>query len=109
MTASEPPTTAAAPGLGGTRAEAMQRLKVAAGGLLAVLFVVALASSVIQTTRDDDDTPVAAASKTGEAEAANDPLVDFGVAPELPRDGESIVGDLPAEQVPPATQAPAGE
>lgn len=109
MAVTEPPRRESVPGLMGTRAEAMQRLKVGAGGLLAVLFVVALASSVIQTTRGADDTPVAAASEAGQTEAANDPLVDFGVAPELPRDDESIVGDLPAEQMPPATQAPAGE
>lgn len=108
MPATEPRKGEIAPGLMGTRAEAMQRLKVGAGGLLGVLFVVALASSVIQTTRGAEDTPVAAASEAN-PEAANDPLVDFGVAPELPSDSESIVGDLPADQMPPATPAPAGE
>lgn len=108
MPATEPPKGELAPGLMGTRAEAMQRLKVGAGGLLGVLFVVALASSVIQTTRGADDTPVATA-QAGQTEAANDPLVDFGVAPELPGDDESIVGDLPPEQMPRASQAPSGE
>ncbi|WP_066555802.1 hypothetical protein [Croceicoccus bisphenolivorans] len=98
-----------ASGLMGTRAEAMQRLKVGVGGLLAVLFVVATASSVIQSTIDADDTGTAVAKPEVKTESANDPLVDIGVAPELPGETQVVVPDLPAEQMPPEAQEAAGE
>lgn len=108
-TADVPP----APGLLGTRAEAAQRLKVGVGGLLSVLLVVTLASSIAQMTRNADDAAAPATATDPAPENANDPLVDIGVAPELPAD-QPVVQDLPAEQMPPETRgdaapAPAGE
>ncbi len=100
-------------GLLGTRAEAAQRVKVGVGGLLAVLLVVTLASSIAQMTRSaDDDTATSTAGEPA-PENANDPLVDIGVAPELPGE-QPMVQDLPADQMPPETRrdaapAPAGE
>lgn len=98
------------PGLMGTRAEAMQRLKVGVAGLLLVLFVVAMASSIVTTTREADDTGAAASPSEAPAAAANDPLVDIGVAPELPGESEDVaVPDLPSEQMPPEAQGANGE
>lgn len=88
-------------GLMGTRAEAMQRLKVGVGGLLAVLFIVAIASSVLQSTREAQDADSAVTAQQSTTETTNDPLVDIGVAPELPGETQVIVPDLPAEQMPP--------
>ncbi len=89
-------------GLLGTRAEAAQRLKVGVGGLMLVLLVVALASSVLQMTRDAEDGAVAAPETQAAEESGSDPLVDIGVAPELPGD-QPVVQDLPAAQMPPET------
>lgn len=99
-------------GLHGTRAEAMRRLKVGVGGLVAMLLVVAVASAITDRTRDteDPDTMAPGTSETVQ-EPASDPLVDIGVAPELPGQPQVIVPDLPAEQIPPdlpESQSPAG-
>lgn len=96
----EPPARGS--GLLGTRAEAAQRLKVGVGGLMMVLLVVALASSVLQMTRDAEDGAVAAPETQAAEESGSDPLVDIGVAPELPGD-QPVVQDLPAAQMPPET------
>lgn len=98
-------TTPQAPGLMGTREEAMYRLKVGVGGLLIVLLIVAIASSILQTAQQADDPAMQAANEEG-TEPAKDPLVDIGVAPELPGDQQKqqqpiVVPDLPADQIPP--------
>jgi len=99
-----PPTPGnreAAPGLTGTRAEAARRLKVGMGGLLSVLLVVAIASAILQSARDTEEPGSPAAGAESVAEPASDPLVDIGVAPEIPGKTQVIVPDLPAEQMPP--------
>ncbi|WP_144097656.1 hypothetical protein [Croceicoccus sediminis] len=101
-------TTSRSSGLMGTKEEAMYRLKVGVGGLLVVLLIVAIASSILQTAQQADDPSMQAANEQGN-EPANDPLVDIGVAPELPGDQQQqqmqqqpiIVPDLPADQIPP--------
>lgn len=98
-TASSPGEIAS--GLMGTRTEAMQRLKVGVGGLLAVLFIVAIASSVLQSTREAEDDGAPIPQHQVKTETGNDPLVDIGVAPELPNETQVVVPDLPAEQMPP--------
>lgn len=110
MAGPESPGGERLPALMGTRAEAMQRLKVGVAGLLLVLFVVAMASSIVHTTREADDTGAAVTPSETTAGAANDPLVDIGVAPELPGDAEDVaVPDLPADQMPPEAQGAKGE
>ncbi|MBB3988959.1 hypothetical protein [Croceicoccus naphthovorans] len=94
------PPSGSMAGLHGTRTEAMQRLKVGVGGLLAVLLVVALASSIMQSAQQAEDTDPAVVAQEQQAEPANDPLVDIGVVPELPGEAQ-VVPDLPAEQMPP--------
>lgn len=111
--ADEAADAASASGLLGTRAEAAQRLKVGVGGLLAVLLVVTLASSIAQMTRNSDQDTATPTAAEPAPENANDPLVDIGVAPELPGE-QPVVQDLPAEQMPPETRGdaaptPAGE
>ncbi|MBS7669152.1 hypothetical protein [Croceicoccus gelatinilyticus] len=95
-------TTPQPSGLMGTREEAMYRLKVGVGGLLMVLLIVAIASSILQTAQQADDPAGQMAQDEGN-EPAKDPLVDIGVAPELPGEQTKpiIVPDLPAEQMPP--------
>jgi len=98
---SEPPPAR----LTGTRAQAMQRLKVGLGGLASMLLLVGLANTIMQGRQ----TANAAGGTTpgGEVTApASDPLVDIGVVPELPGD-EVVVPDLPAEQMVPERAAPA--
>lgn len=94
------PTADRAPGLHGTRAEAIYRLKVGVGGLLGVLLVVAVASSILQRARDAED-PETQVAQEQKPESASDPLVDIGVAPGLPGEQQIVVPDLPAEQMPP--------
>lgn len=88
-------------GLHGTRAEAMQRLKVGVGGLLSMLLVVALASSIMQRAQEAEDPEVVPGKVEPSKAPANDPLVDIGVVPELPGDKEVVVPDLPSDQMPP--------
>lgn len=88
-------------GLLGTRAEAMHRLKVGVGGLLAVLLMVAIASSVLQSAREAEDAATPAEVQAAKDAETNDPLVDIGVSPELPKESAVVVPDLPADQIPP--------
>ena len=73
------------PGSRDMRAQAVHRLQVGMFGLAAMLLLVSLASVIMQRVQTADRSVVAvepsgAASNT----PANDPLVDLGVAPEVP-------------------------
>lgn len=73
--------------LGGTRAQAMQRLQVGVGGVVLMILLVGLASLIQDRTREVDAAAVPAAAPTTEPSAApqqNDPLVDAGLVPDLP-------------------------
>ncbi|MBX7493719.1 hypothetical protein K3163_10910 [Qipengyuania sp. 1NDW9] len=73
--------------LGGTRAQAMQRLQVGVGGVVLMILLVGLASLIQDRTREVDAAAVPAAAPTTEPSAAptqNDPLVEAGVVPDLP-------------------------
>ena len=73
--------------LGGTRAQAMQRLQVGIGGVVLMILLVGLASLIQDRTREVDAASVPAAAPTtepSEAAAQNDPLVEAGVVPDLP-------------------------
>jgi len=74
--------------LGGTRAEAMQRLQVGASLLLGIVLIVGLANVIEERAKQSDKTVVAEAAATvaptAAAAPANDPLADAGVVPDLP-------------------------
>ncbi len=78
--------------LGGTRAEAIQRLQIGASGIFVIVLLVALAD-VVRDRADQTDAeavPEAAATIAAEVEAPpqSDPLADAGVVPDLPADPE---------------------
>ncbi|WP_234033109.1 hypothetical protein [Erythrobacter rubeus] len=73
--------------LGGTRAEAIQRLQIGFFGLFAMVLLVGLASIIGGQAELNDQTAVPEAAPTTEpTEAApqRDPLVDAGVVPDIP-------------------------
>lgn len=78
-------------GLRDLRAQAVHRLQIGAVGLAAMLLLVGLANIIMDRAQLSEDaaksTPAsaaAAASPSASETAAKDPLVDMGVAPELP-------------------------
>lgn len=73
--------------LGGTKSERMQRLQVGGFGLLTMAMLVALAdivSSRLQETQEGVVPEAAPTVASTEAAPARDPLVEAGVAPQLP-------------------------
>jgi len=89
------------PGSRDLRAQAVHRLQVGMFGLAAMLLLVSLASVIMQRVQTADRSAIATAP-SGSASVApgNDPLVDLGVAPEVPVDGNSAV-HKPAKPVTP--------
>lgn len=85
------------------RAQAVHRLQVGLFGLAGMLLLVSLANVIMDRAQLGDSAaalPDAAASSS----AANDPLVDMGVAPELPVGGGGA--PAPAPQQPSARPKP---
>ena len=73
------------PGSRDMRAQAVHRLQVGMFGLAAMLLLVSLASVIMQRVVNSDRSVVASEpSGSPSAATANDPLVDLGVAPEVP-------------------------
>ena len=73
--------------LAGTRAEAIQRLQVGLIGLSLMVLMVGLANIIMERAKLTDEsvaTPEAVAAPAEPVATKNDPLVDAGVAPELP-------------------------
>lgn len=67
------------------RAQAVHRLQVGLFGLAGMLLLVSLANVIMDRAKQVDVTTAGtAAMASPSAEPANDPLVDMGVAPELP-------------------------
>ena len=89
--AEDAPAEAAAP-LGGTRAEAVQRLQVGAFGLGAILLLIGVANVFLQRAELVEESAVPEAAPTVAAEEEvpqqSDPLADAGVVPELPAEPE---------------------
>lgn len=85
--------------LGGTRAQAIQRLQIGVAGVVLMVLMVGLAS-LVRDRADEVETGVvpeaAPTVEPKEAGAQNDPLVEAGVVP-----------DLPAEPSPTPVQSPA--
>ena len=73
--------------LGGTRAEAMQRLQIGISGLAAMVLLVGLANIIQDRARQTDAESVPQATPTTEpvqTAPQSDPLADAGVVPDLP-------------------------
>jgi hypothetical protein len=67
------------------RAQAVHRLQVGMFGLAAMLLLVSLASVIMQRVQTSDRSTVPSGpSPSASASPAGDPLVDLGVAPEVP-------------------------
>lgn len=65
------------------RAQAVHRMQVGLFGLAGMLLMVSLANVIMDRAQQADEGAVSVAASAS-AEPANDPLVDMGVAPELP-------------------------
>lgn len=93
--ADELPQDEAGPGLplGGTRAQAMQRLQVGVFGLATMVLLIGLAQIIMNQAREaearvvPEAAPTVAPEETPEAES--DPLADAGVGPDLPAEPEA--------------------
>lgn len=82
--------------LGGTRAQAMQRLQAGIAGILVMVLVVGLAAALTQRAQTTEDLAVPNAAPTTEPEETepqSDPLADAGVVPDLPDEGEDETQD----------------
>ncbi|WP_298188702.1 hypothetical protein [Novosphingobium sp.] len=88
------------PGPRELRAQAVHRLQIGLFGLAGMLLIVSLANVIMdrakQVERTTSGAPAVAASPSASPSTANDPLVDMGVAPELP----VADGAKPARQTP---------
>ena len=87
--------------LGGTRAQAMQRLQVGVFGLATMVLLIGLAQIIMNQAREAEARVVPEAAPTvapdDSATPASDPLADAGVGPELP--------DEPEPDAPPISDA----
>ena len=92
--AQEQPEDEADPGmpLGGTRAQAMQRLQVGVFGLATMVLLIALAQIIMNLAREAEARVVPEAAPTvapsDSPTPASDPLADAGVGPDLPAEPE---------------------
>lgn len=91
--------------LGGTRAQAMQRLQIGIAGVVLMVLMVGLASIIQNRAELSEATSVPQAAPTTEPSSTtpqNDPLAEAGVVPDMPSDAEAAA----AQAAPPI---PAGE
>lgn len=78
------------------RAQAVHRLQVGLFGLAGMLLLVSLANVIMERAQLSDSSAVNAPGPAISSAAANDPLVDMGVAPELPvGDGQNAKKPAP--------------
>lgn len=109
MTEEAPDSTAAVP-LGGTRAQAMQRLQVGIFGLASVILLIGLANIIMNQAREAEAGVVPeAAPTTAPSESptpASDPLADAGVAPDIPAEPQQ---PQPTATTFPDATGPAGD
>ena len=81
----EPPPEGAP--LGGTRAEAMQRLQIGLFGIVAMMLLVGLASAIgtqANLTEQEAVPNAAPTTEPTEAPQQSDPLADAGIVPDIP-------------------------
>ncbi|MBA4355261.1 MAG: hypothetical protein C0409_11275, partial [Novosphingobium sp.] len=94
------------------RAQAVHRLQVGMFGLAGMLLLVSLANVIMDRAKYLDDTAVNVAEPAVSASEtkANDPLVDMGVAPELPVSGQNkpqvSISPAPPPNPAPSVEAP---
>lgn len=77
--------------LGGTRAEAMQRLQIGLSGLVAMIMLVGIAGAIGSQAERAEQAAVPDAAPSTEPTAAppqRDPLADAGVVPDIPVEPE---------------------
>ena len=76
--------------LGGTKAEAVQRLQIGLSGLAAMILLVGLANVIQDRARETEESTVPQAAPMAEAAPPpqSDPLADAGVVPDLPADSQ---------------------
>lgn len=93
--------------LGGTRAEAVQRLQIGLFGIGAMVLLVGLASiigSQADQTERDAVPEAAPTTEPTEAPAQSDPLADAGVVPDIPAEPSPT----PTDEAKPAVQPTPG-
>lgn len=97
--------------LSGSRADAMQRLRIGLGGLLGIVILIGLASLIFERASQIEATTVPEAAATVEPSTQlpkSDPLADAGIVPGLPAEPTAIAtpqsgtaseqgNDLPAQ------------
>lgn len=92
--------------LGGTRAQALQRLQVGVFGLAAMILLIGLAQIFSDRARETDAGVVPEAAPTVEPSespaAASDPLADAGVGPDLPADSQRPAAEGASDAAPQA-------
>jgi len=103
--------------LGGTRAEALQRLQVGMSGIVAIVLLIALADIVRDRADQTDAEAVPEAAATVAPEPTNtapsDPLAGAGVVPDLPADPDEAAEQtdpvLPEQGSDPAAPGQGGD
>lgn len=98
--------------LGGTRAEAVQRLQVGLSGLAAMVLLVGLANIIQDRARVTEEMAVPDAAPTTEPTAQaqqRDPLADAGVVPDLPIETAPVVQAPAAETTSGTDTVPDGQ
>lgn len=91
--------------LGGTRAEALQRLQVGLFGLFSMVLVVGVANIIYNRAQVTEDAAVPEAAPTTEPTEAvpqRDPLADAGVVPDIPTEAELETEETTVPDVAPA-------
>lgn len=90
------------------RAQAVHRLQVGLFGLAGMLLLVSLANVIMDRAKFIDQSAVAGAAPADAASdaAASDPLVDMGVAPELPVKPAAAVSPAPPPRAARTAKAP---
>ncbi|GGD56888.1 hypothetical protein GRI62_02495 [Erythrobacter arachoides] len=86
--------------LGGTRAERLQRLQIGVFGIFAMVLLVGLADIVTNRLALTEAAAVPEAAPTVEATQSavpRDPLVDAGVAPEVPEGTDASAAPAPPQ------------
>ena len=93
--------------LAGTRSQSIQRLQIGLAGLGTMLLLVALANVIMERAKQTDAAAVPEAAATvapSPTPAANDPLADAGVAPDVgapPQAATSTPTVIDPDQIPP--------
>lgn len=101
--------------LGGTKAEATQRLQIGLVGLASMVLLVALANVLGSQADRAEEAAVPDAAPTTEPTAAapqRDPLADAGIVPDIPAEpspSPTTEANSPQQTAPSPTNAPSGQ